>query len=78
MMLGYELDISNGELMAMVKDPQKFYDYLQSVMAEQSQEEHVAENDIKWGRLILTIRFLKWTRLSCLPDCFLRMSKRYD
>ena len=49
MMLGYELDISNDELMAMVKDPQKFHDYLQSVMAEQSQEEHAAEDDIDWG-----------------------------
>ena len=49
MMLGYELDISDDELMAMVKDPQKFYDYLQSVMAEQSQEEHAAEDDIGWG-----------------------------
>ncbi|MEZ8376626.1 J domain-containing protein [Vibrio cyclitrophicus] len=49
MMLGYELDISDDELMAMVKDPQKFHDYLQSVMAEQSQEEHAAEDDIDWG-----------------------------
>ncbi|MEZ9254094.1 hypothetical protein AB4139_12360 [Vibrio cyclitrophicus] len=49
MMLGYELDISNDELMAMVKDPQKFHDYLQSVMAEKSQEEHAAEDDIDWG-----------------------------
>ena len=49
MMLGYELDISDDELMAMVKDPQKFHDYLQSVMAEQSQEKHVAEDDIEWG-----------------------------
>ena len=49
MMLGYELDISDDELMAMVKDPQKFHDYLQSVMAEQSQEEHAAEDDIEWG-----------------------------
>ena len=49
MMLGYELDISNDELMSMVKDPQKFYDYLQSMMAEQSQEEHAAEDDIEWG-----------------------------
>ncbi|WP_261894538.1 hypothetical protein [Vibrio cyclitrophicus] len=49
MMLGYELDISDDELMAMVKDPQKFHDYLQSVMAEKSQEEHAAEDDIDWG-----------------------------
>ena len=49
MMLGYELDISNDELMAMVKDPQKFHDYLQSVMAEKSQEEHAEEDDIDWG-----------------------------
>ncbi|MEZ9718586.1 J domain-containing protein [Vibrio cyclitrophicus] len=49
MMLGYELDISDDELMAMVKDPQKFHDYLQSVMAEQSQEEHASEDDIDWG-----------------------------
>lgn len=49
MMLGYELDISDDELMAMVKDPQKFHDYLQSVMAEQSQEEHAAEDGIEWG-----------------------------
>ena len=49
MMLGYELEISDDELMAMVKDPQKFHDYLQSVMAEQRQEEHAAEDDIEWG-----------------------------
>ena len=49
MMLGYELDISDDELRAMVKDPQKFHDYLQSVMAEQSQEEHASEDDIDWG-----------------------------
>ncbi|WP_102397613.1 hypothetical protein [Vibrio cyclitrophicus] len=49
MMLGYELDISDDELIAMVKDPQKFHDYLQSVMAEKSQEEHAAEDDIDWG-----------------------------
>ena len=49
MMLGYELEISDDELMAMVKDPQKFHDYLQSVMAEQRQEEHTAEDDIEWG-----------------------------
>ena len=49
MMLGYELDISDDELMAMVKDPQKFHDYLQSVMAEKSQEEHAEEDDIDWG-----------------------------
>nr|WP_241911017.1 J domain-containing protein [Vibrio splendidus] len=49
MMLGYELDVSDDELMAMIKDPQKFHDYLQSVMAEEMEEEHVEEDDIDWG-----------------------------
>ncbi|MEZ8704006.1 hypothetical protein [Vibrio cyclitrophicus] len=48
-MLGYEIDISCDELMAMMEEPQKFHDYLQSVMAEQRQEEHTAEDDIGWG-----------------------------
>ncbi|MFA0520417.1 hypothetical protein AB4501_26050, partial [Vibrio sp. 10N.222.55.E8] len=49
MMLGYELDVSDDELMVMVKDPQKFHDYLQSVMAEKMEEEHVEEDGIDWG-----------------------------
>lgn len=49
MMLGYDLDVSDDELMAMVKDPQKFHDYLQSVMAEKMEEEYVEEEDIDWG-----------------------------
>ncbi|MEZ8849256.1 J domain-containing protein [Vibrio cyclitrophicus] len=49
MMLGYELDVSDDELMAMVKDPQKFHDYLQSVVAEEMEEEHVEEDGIEWG-----------------------------
>lgn len=49
MMLGHELDVSNDELMAMVKDPQKFHDYLQSVMAEKMEEEHAEEDGIDWG-----------------------------
>jgi hypothetical protein len=49
MMLGYELDVSDDELMAMVKDPQKFHDYLQSVVAEKMEEEHGEEDDIDWG-----------------------------
>ena len=49
MMLGYDLDVSDDELMAMVKDPQKFHDYLQSVVAEDMEEEYVDEDDIEWG-----------------------------
>lgn len=49
MMLGYDLDVSDDELMAMVKDPQKFHDYLQSVVAEKMEEEHGEEDDIDWG-----------------------------
>ncbi|MDV7104588.1 J domain-containing protein [Vibrio sp. TH_r3] len=49
MMLGYELDVSDDELMAMFKDPQKFHDYLQSVMDEKMEKEHVEEDDTDWG-----------------------------
>lgn len=49
MMLGYDLDVSDDELMAMLKDPQKFHDYLQSLIAEKMEEEHGEEDDIDWG-----------------------------
>ena len=48
LMLGDDLDISDDELIAMIKDPQKFHDYLQTLMAERVNEEHVEEDDIDW------------------------------
>ncbi|MCY9826474.1 J domain-containing protein [Vibrio chagasii] len=47
--LGYDLDLSDDELMTMIKDPRKFHDYLQSVIAEEMEEEHLEEDDIEWG-----------------------------
>ncbi|MCG9657950.1 J domain-containing protein [Vibrio mediterranei] len=49
MMLGDELNISNEELLEMVEDPRKFYDYLQALMAEKDAFQSEEEEDIDWG-----------------------------
>jgi curved DNA-binding protein CbpA len=50
MMLGHDLDLSDEELLEMVKEPQKFHDYLQELIAEKMEDEHSeGEDDIDWG-----------------------------
>lgn len=49
-MLGCEVHVSNEELLEMLKEPQKFHDYLQALMAEKMAEDNSAEEeDIDWG-----------------------------
>ena len=49
MMLGDEINISNEDLLEMVKDPRKFYDYLQILMAEIEESQSEEEDYIDWG-----------------------------
>ena len=50
MMLGQDIDVSDELLLEMVKDPQKFHDFLQTLMAERMEEALLEEDDnIDWG-----------------------------
>lgn len=50
MMLGYDIDLSDEELLEMIKEPQKFHDYLQELIAEKMEDEHSeGEDEIDWG-----------------------------
>ncbi len=50
MMLGHDIDISDEQLLEMVKNPQKFHDHLQALMTETMEEALPEEgDDIHWG-----------------------------
>ena len=50
MMLGHDIDISDKQLLEMVKNPQKFHDHLQTLMTETMEEALPEEgDDIHWG-----------------------------
>ena len=49
MMLGDDINISDEQLLEMIREPQKFHDYLQALMAEKMEKELSEDDDIDWG-----------------------------
>lgn len=50
MMLGHDINVSDEQLLEMIKDPRKFHDYLQALMVEQMEKaQSEEEDDIDWG-----------------------------